>query len=104
MNAMRLLMRGKESVGRAKAPPGGHDNQHAEPRPKIMRDHIEDRRVAAMRVQKNQLAAAGEMDAFAKFCPGTDEGFARKIERAGKIRMLDRKPAVLHGQKQNGKF
>src|ERR1700730_2656769 len=104
MNAMRLFMRGKESVGRAKAMPGGHDNQHAEPRAKIMRDHLEDRGIAPMRAQKNELAAAGAMDAFAKFCPGTDEGFGRKTERAGKIRVLDRKPAVLHGQKQNGEF
>src|SRR3984893_16490828 len=104
MNAMRLFMRGKESVRRAKAMPGGRDNQHAEPRAKIVRDHIEDRAIAAMRVQKNQLAAAGAMHAFAKFCPGTDEGFGRKTKRARKIRVLDRKPAVLHWQKQNGEF
>jgi TusA-related sulfurtransferase len=104
MNSMRRFMRGKESVGRTKTMPGGQDNQHAKARAKIMRNHIEDRRVAAMRVQKNELAAAGAMHAFAKFCPGPDEGFGRKTERAGKIRVLDRKPAISHGQKQNGEF
>src|ERR1700736_3415552 len=97
-------MRGKESVRRANTMPGGQDNQHAEPRAKIMRDDVEDRRVAAMGVQKNQLAAPGTMDAFAKFCPGSDEGLGRKTEGAGKIRVLDRKPAILHGQEQNGEF
>src|SRR4030081_1280975 len=104
MNAMRLLRSGKESVRRADTMPGGQDNEHAEPRAKIMRDDVEDRGVGTMGVQKNQLAAAGAMDAFAKFCPGRDERFGRKTESAGKIRVLDRKPAILHGQKQDGEF
>src|ERR1700730_18779308 len=104
MNAMRLLMREKESTRRTKAMPGGHDNQHAKPRAKIMRDNIEDRRVAPMRGQKNEFAAAGAMHAFAKCCPGTDEGVGRNTERASKNRASAAEPSILHGQKQNGQF
>ncbi len=71
---MRPLMHREGLIGIAEAMPRGRHHQHAEPHPEIARHDVEAAHVAAMRIDEDQLADAGPMDALADLGPGADDG------------------------------
>src|SRR6266851_3206532 len=82
MNAVREFLVGEQTLGIAEPVPGGGDHEHAEADAQIARDDIDDRRIAAVRIDDDELLDARAVHALADLGPGADRAFCRKRQRA----------------------
>ena len=84
------ISRARKAARIAEPVPGRVHREHPVPDPQLARDDVDDGDVAAVRVDEDELAAAGPVHALADLRPGADQGLGRQGERAGKGEMLVR--------------
>jgi hypothetical protein len=88
MNAMPVFVGVEQPIHVDQPRPHHADREHAELDAQIAADDLQQLRLAAMRVQEQDLADAGAMHAFADFVPDPAKGLVRQGQRARKRQML----------------
>ena len=101
MDAVGALGLAEQAVRIAEAAPRGVHRQHVVAHAQLPRREIDQRDVAAMAVDDDELADAGAMHALADLDEGAQRGFGRERQRAAKRPVLVRRADRLHGQEHD---
>ena len=100
MDADLVFQRRVHPRRHAEAPPGAVHHQHLAGDAQLARHHLEQRGIAAMRVDHHQLADAGAVHRLAELRPGGQRRLRGQRQRAGGAQVLVGLAHRLHRQHQ----